>query len=88
MPRKSRIIVNNWSAMPDDLAVFYVSQAVKLGRDNSGAFPSAEFRRPSNGHRVFVAAFLNKSSDSFDVREMNDSGQYTEPTPVESGHGQ
>lgn len=66
MAKKSRIIINNWSSLSDSMAAFYVSQSIR-----GGEYKTRRFTRPT-GARLLVAVFHNKSSYSFDVRDIEE----------------
>jgi len=66
MPKKSRIIVNNWSSQPDESILSCVAETIRQGRNRMDHYPFMRF--PKRG--LYVAAFRNKTSDSFDVRDL------------------
>jgi len=72
MTKKSRIIINNWSSVSDSLATFYVSEIIrKIERHPvTGAYFPKTFSPCTHNFDIHVAAFRNKSSDSFDVRDV------------------
>ena len=72
MPKKSRIIVNNWSSLSDSDAMVLVSYTVEAGVQPSGDYPTRRYKM-SDGKYYLAAAFRNKSSHSFDVRDSESS---------------
>lgn len=65
MSKKSRIILNNWTDLSDEMAVFYAHFAFKGDQ--------AESRRlKTDNVHLFIGVFHNKSSVSIDLRRVND----------------
>ena len=65
MPKKSRIIVNNWTSLSDEMCLFYAHFAF-----NSDEVSSRQIKTNDDGV-LYVGVFHNKSSVSLDVREVS-----------------
>ncbi len=71
--KKSRIIVNNWSSISDRTAMNYVGLTLERERTSSGTYPTIRYLHSDGA--VIVAAFRNKHSDSFDIRDFDRDDQ-------------
>lgn len=64
MTKKSRIIINNWTNLSDEMVIFYAHFAFK------GDFAASRRIETRDGD-LFIGVFHNKSSVSLDVRETS-----------------
>lgn len=68
----SRIILNNKSSAPDDIALAFVIDCIRAGRiSNEGKQYCYATRYSSGSEKYILSSVLNESSDSFTLLDDN-----------------